>query len=385
MRPAPHRDFDAIVVGLGGLGSAAVYWASRRAGLRVLGLEQFTMDHDFGASRDHSRIIRLSHPSRHYIRLARRAFETWAELEAEAGAGIVTRTGGLDLAPSSADPGVEAHAAAMSAEGVRFERLDAGEVRRRWPPWRPMDGDMGLFSPEAGIVDPDRANAAHRRLARERGATLLEETPVTALREIDGGVEVIADGVPYRAPRVILATAAWTHRLIEPLDIRLPLRVTQEQVTYFAAARPEDFAPDRFPIWIWHGAPSFYGFPTYGENGPKAAEHLGGREVTVDTRTFEPDAAASARLRAFIAGRLPGALGPDIVTKTCLYTLTPDEDFILGPLSDHPAISLAIGCGHGFKFASLIGRILTELAIDGSTPSAGEIEAFRADRPALRA
>jgi sarcosine oxidase len=383
MKPMERREWDAIVVGLGGLGSAAAYWLSRRPGLRVLGLERYDMDHDNGASRDHSRIIRLSHGDRGYLRLARRALATWADVEAEAGPGIVTMTGGLDLAPR-AGAHLEGHAAALAAEGVPFERLSGDDVVRWWPQWRLDDRHEAIHSADSGFVDPNRANAAHRRIARERGAVLVDRTPVTALRTVEGGVEVEAGGVRHAAPRAILAAAAWTNRLLGPLGAALPLRVTQEQVTYFACPQPADFAPDRFPIWIWHGPRSFYGFPVHGEAGPKAAEHLGGPEVTPETRTFVPDPAASARLRAFLGEHLPGALGPDIRTKTCLYTLTPDEDFVLGPVPGHPAILVAVGCGHGFKFASVIGRILAELAIEGSTPSAAEIAAFSADRPALR-
>ena len=160
--------------------------------------------------------------------------------------------------------------------------------------------------------------------------------------------------------------------------------VTQEQVTYFAAPEPAVFAPERFPIWIWMDDPSFYGFPTYGEAGPKAAQDVGGREVTPATRTFEPDAAALARVEGFLAAHLPGALGPRIYTRTCLYTMTPDRDFVVDRLPDAPGVVVLQGAAHGFKFASVLGRIAAELALDGTTPSAGDIKTFAIDRPILR-
>ena len=131
--------------------------------------------------------------------------------------------------------------------------------------------------------------------------------------------------------------------------------------------------------------PSFYGFPTYGEAGPKAAEDVGGQPTTARDRTFEPDRAAGARLDAFMAEHLPGSVGPEILTKTCLYTLTPDRDFVIDRLPDHPAVFVALGAAHAFKFSSVLGRVLSELVVDGRTPSAGELERFHIDRPILLA
>jgi sarcosine oxidase len=208
---------------------------------------------------------------------------------------------------------------------------------------------------------------------------------VAGLRALaDGSTEVeLVDGSRHRAARVVLATDAWTNDLLAPLDRRLPLTIIQAQVTYFAAPDPALFAPERFPIWIWMDDPSFYGFPTYGEPGPKSAEDVGGEEVTPATRTFERNETGFARLTDFLARYLPDQIGPEIVTKTCLYTLTPDRDFVIDRLPDHPGVLVALGAAHAYKFASVIGRILAEMAVDGATPSAGEIERFRIDRPIL--
>jgi sarcosine oxidase len=273
--------------------------------------------------------------------------------------------------------------ASMRAEGVPFEHLEADEIMRRWPQWHLSEEHHGLFQADSGLADPFRGNAAHRRLATEHGATLLETTPVTALRDVDGEVEVVAGGVAHRAAKLVLTADAWTNDLLAHFGRRLPLTITKEQVTYFACPRPEDFAPDRFPIWIWMDDPCFYGFPTYGEAGPKAAQDVGGRETTPGERTFEVDRDAYARLLGFMADHLPGAVGPSIYTRTCLYTLTPDRDFVLDRLPDHPNVLVGLGAAHGFKYASVIGRILAELALDGVTPSAAEIADFRIDRPIL--
>ena len=388
MTALDRRDWDIIVVGLGALGSAAAYWASTRPGTRVLGLERFELGHANGASADHSRIIRLSYHRPEYVRLAKRAYSTWAEVEAEAeldaGDRIVTVTGGLDLWP--ADPAIPMadYTASLTVEDVPFELLDAAEVMRRWPQWRLADDVTAMWQAQGGLADPFRGNGAHRRLATERGAILLDRSPVTAIRSgPGGGYEVDAGGTTYGTARVVLSADAWTNELLASFDRRLPLTVTREQVTYFAAPDPAAFAPERFPVWIWMDVPSFYGFPTYGEAGPKAAQDCGGQPTTPDTRTFEPDVPALERVRDFLAEHLPGAVGPPILTRTCLYTLTPDRDFVVDRLPDAPGVVVGLGAAHGFKYASVLGRILVELALDGSSPSDRELGAFRIDRPIL--
>ncbi len=389
MQSSVRNEWDAAVVGLGALGSGAICWLSQELGDRVVGFERYELGHANGASADHSRIIRLSYHRPEYVRLARRAYATWAEIEAQAGLSgaaerIVTVTGGLDLFPADAAIPEADYVASMDAEAVPFERLDAATTMRRWPQWRLDDDTTVLFQADAGLADPFRGNAAHRRLATERGATLLDRSPVAGLREAGGGIELtLADGSVHRAASVVIAADAWTNELLASFDRRLPLTITQEQVTYFAAPDPGRFAPDRFPIWIWMDDPSFYGFPTYGEAGPKAAQDVGGREVTPETRTFEPDAAAMARLRGFLERRLPEAVGPPILTRSCLYTMTPDRDFVVDRLPDAPSVTVLLGAAHGFKYASVLGRIAAELTLEGTTTSAPDLEGFRIDRPVL--
>jgi sarcosine oxidase len=379
-----RRDWDAIVIGLGGIGSGAAYWLSRALGEGVLGLERFELDHVNGASADHSRIIRLSYHRPDYVRLAKRAYETWAEVEREAGERIVTVTGGLDLWP--ADPAIPMidYTNSLTAEGVPFELLDGAEVRQRWPQWQVGDELRAMWQREGGLADPFRGNAAHRRLARANGANLRDRSPVTSIRDAGGGdLEVVTPGATYRTGRVVLAVDAWSNELLASFDRPLPVTITKEQVTYFACPDPAAFAPDRFPVWIWMDEPCFYGFPTYGEPGPKAAQDCGGLPVEPADRTFERDEAAFANVERFMASHLPGALGPPIYTRTCLYTLTPDRDFVVDRLPEAPGLIVALGAAHGFKFASVLGRIMAELLVDGATPSAGDLERFRIDRPIL--
>ena len=376
------RDYEYIVLGLGGFGSAAAYWLSKRAGAEVLGLEQFELGHVRGESQDHSRIIRLSYHTPAYVELAKHAFRAWAQLEKDAGEQIVLKTGGLDFAPRVSAIPLTNYSGSMEAAGVDFEPLDAAEIMRRWPPFRLTDDIHGLFQPESGIAMAARGNAAHQRVAREQGATLRDRCPVDSIRPADGEIDVVAGGEQYRCRRLVIAAGAWSNRALAPFGIQLPLNVTQEQVTYFRTSRPADFEPGRFPIWIWMDDPCFYGFPIFGEAGPKVGQDAGGQSVTADTRTFEPDQAALGRVQEFLGKYIPSALGPIIYTKSCLYTLTPDRDFVLDAVPGHPNAMVAIGGGHGFKFASLIGRILSELALDGHTER--NIEPFRLNRPILQ-
>ena len=375
-------DFDYIVLGLGGFGSAAAYWLSRRGGTRVLGLEQFEMGHVRGESQDHSRIIRLSYHAPHYVELAKHAFRAWAEVERESGEQLVLRTGGLDVGPRVSAIPLSTYSDSMDAAGVSYERLDSVEIMRRWPPFRLTEDIHGLFQPESGIAMAARGNATHIRMAREQGATLRDNAAVETVRPLDGEIEVRAGGTAYRCNRLIVTAGAWSNRALEPFGVKLPLRVTKEQVTYLASPRVDQFQPDRFPVWIWMDDPCFYGFPVFGEAGPKVGQDAGGQEVTADSRTFEPDQAALGRVLGFLERHIPPALGPIIYTKTCLYTLTPDRDFVIDKVPGHPNVLVAIGGGHGFKFASLIGRILADLAIDGS--SERNLSPFRIDRPILQ-
>jgi sarcosine oxidase len=376
-------DFEYIVIGLGGIGSAAAYWLARRAGSEVLGLEQFQLGHDQGASEDHSRIIRLTYHTPHYIALAHHAFAAWRALEKEAGEQLLVTTGDLLLGPRESAMPVSDYTDAMAAANLPFELLDAAEIMHRWPQWRLDDDVYGSFQPQGGILPATRGLLTHARLAREHGVTLLDGTPVSAIKPRSDGVEVITPAATYGCRRLILAVDAWTNQLLAPLGAALPLVLTEEQVSYFASPHLDEFTPDRFPVWIWGDDPNYYGIPLFGEErGVKAAQDSAGRLVTLDTRTFAADPATVARVSRFVEERLPRMHGPILYSKACLYTLTPDRDFVVDTLPDYPQIALALGTGHAYKFAGLIGHILADLAVDGRTEH--DISPFAVDRPILR-
>ena len=393
---------DTVVVGAGGLGSATA-WQLARRGVDVALLEKFAFGHQRGASHDTSRILRRSYHTPAYVALAGEAYDDWALLERESAEQLVTTTGGVDLFPPGSSIAAVDYSTSMSACGVEFAELTVTEVAARWPALSLPEGTLALYQADTSMVPAGRSTATMQRLARERGARLYDDAPVISLMEhVNGGVEVVVGagdaasagvrvtndgGRGYRrflARRVVLTADAWTNDLLAHLGTSLPLTVTREQVTYFAPAAPERFGADRLPVWIWMDDPSFYGFPTYAEGGNgalvKAAQDCGGAVTSGDGRSFDTDGAALDLLRGFASRLLPG-VGAPAHTVICLYTLTPDRDFVVGPVPGHPAVLLGLGAGHAFKFAPTFGRLLADLVTSGSTGS--DISAFAVDRPAL--
>ncbi len=376
------HSYDTIVIGLGGLGSAALYWLSRRTGQSVLGIEQFRLGHDYGGSQDHSRIIRLSYDDPAYAALTPHTYIAWRDVEDESGVQLVHQTGGIIFGPGDTQPSqVQQYAAAMQRLGIPYEVWTPAQTMRRFPQFQLKASDEVVYQAYGGFVDPRKANAAHTTLARGRGAEILQETTVHNIEPLADGVRLQTSAGVFQARRLVIASGAWTNKMLTSVGQRLPLIVTEEQVTYFATPHLRQFSPDRFPIWIWHGASGFYGFPVYGEVATKAGEDVGGDVVTVETRTLKPNPRPLNKLQDFLAERIPAFLGPVLYTKPCLYTMPPDRGFVLDTVPGLPQISVAIGAGHAFKFASLIGRILSDLAVDGATPF--PIEAFSLRRPAI--
>lgn len=384
------NNYEVIVIGCGGLGSAALYRLGRELGSSVLGIEQFKLGHARGASQDHSRIIRLAQHQSAYAALAPHAYTAWDEVERESDVKLLTKTGGLVIeatserdASKTGTRNIDGYISAFEEFGFDYELLGPEELMNRWPQFRLEGSERAIFQKDSGIADAAKANATHIALARAHGAEILEEMPVRSIRPNGSGVEVITDHRTFFADRVVIASDAWTNNVLEGAGAYVPLTVTQEQITYYATPNLYEFSPERFPVFMWHGAYNFYGFPVYGEVATKMGQHMGGlpSPVTGDTRSFEPDPIRQLRYREFLERRIPRFLGPEMYTKTCLYTVPPDQNFILGALPGHPQISVAVGAGHAYKFAALIGDILRGLAMDGE--SQYPIEAFRIDRPAL--
>jgi sarcosine oxidase len=378
---ADRREYELAVVGLGGIGSGALYWASRRLGQDVLGLEQFEIGHERGASQDHSRIIRLSYHAPEYVRFAQDSYAAWAALEEDAAEQLIVKTGGLDFWPTGSVIPMEDYTTSLDACDIGYEVLDAAETMRRWPQVRIADDVRVMYQADSGVAPAAKCNAAHIRMAREHGAAIADRSPVSAIREVGDDFEIDAGGKTYRAHRLVIAADAWTNDLLEQFGHRINLTVTQEQVAYYASDDAASVQPDRFPIWIWMDEPSYYGLPSYEGSGVKIGQDVGGHEVTGDTRSFEPDPAYTARLDAFMQERFPEAYGPHIKVKTCLYSMPPDREFILDFVPGRDRAVVGQGAAHAFKFASVYGKSLVELAIDGKTES--DVGAFSIDREIL--
>lgn len=374
--------YEVIILGLGGIGSGAAYWLGRRYGREVLGLEQFEIGHVRGGSQDHSRIIRLSYHTPAYVALAKQAYQAWAALEADAAESLIIKTGGLDFFPANAAIPSADYTESLAACGVPFEWLSAAEARYRWPQFHLADDVQAIYQAESGIAPAARCNAAHLRLAKAYGVVVQENERVTAVQDSGAEITVITDRARYQCRYLLITGGAWSNEALAHFGRQLPLTVTQEQVTYFATPDPAAFAPERFPVWIWMDDPCYYGFPVYGEAGIKVAQDVGGAEVTAVTRSFTPNPANALRVADFTQRLLLGGYGPPILTKTCLYTLTPDRDFVIDTLPDHPHVAVAIGAGHAFKFASLIGKLLGELVVDGV--ASADLSSYKIDRPILR-
>ena len=364
-----------VIVGGGVMGTAAAQALSSR-GRAVLLLERFTFGHANGSSGGSTRNFRLTYHDPVYVRMARQALERWRRLESDAGLELLRVIGGLDVGEAT-----DASAAALEAAGESFERPSAAEVAERWPVLRFDEGSTFLYQPDGAIVRADEAIAAQVRLARAAGAELRERTVVDALRPVGEGVElVISDGEVIRAPAAIVAAGAWAAPLLRGAGIDLPLRPTLEQSTHFEMASEGSSIPT---IIDWDLAPSQ---PPYLVPNPfrpgecKAGSHLSGPVIDLDARSFDPDADREASTIGWVGERL--ASPPRLLkTETCLYTTTPDEDFVIDQVG--PLVIASPCTGHGFKFAPLVGEVLADLA--AGEPSPVPLERFRADRPALRA
>ncbi len=377
--------FDVAVIGLGAMGSAAAYHLARR-GRRVVAFEQYEPGHDRGSSHGESRIIRLAyfeHPS--YVPLLRSAYATWRELERATGERVLTVTGILEAGyPGSAV--VEGSLAASRLHDLPHEVLDGREIARRFPAFQVPAGWTGVFQPEGGFLRPERAIALHCAGARAAGAHLRTQTRVAAVEPVRAGVRVRAgDGTAVEAASAIVATGAWIGGLVPALAPHLTL--TRQVLGWFSPREPELFTPERCPVFILQGEDdAVYGFPDFAGTGVKAASHDAGE--TLDEADLLPGrpggGADEARIRRFLDRHIPAASGPLRRMQACIYTRTPDEDFVVDLHPDDPRIVIASPCsGHGFKFSSVMGEVLADLALDGGTGH--DISRFRIERLLARA
>lgn len=366
--------YHTIVLGLGAMGSATAYHLARR-GKKVLGLERFTPAHDQGSSHGQSRIIRLAYyedPA--YVPLLKRAYELWQELDANAEEQVIRLTGGIMIGEGDAVRIVRGAARSAEEHGLPHEMLAAAEIRRRFPQFQVPDGAMGLYEEIGGVIFPEAAIRTHLRGAEAAGATLRYEEPALSWEAAPSGdrVRVTTARGSYEAERLVIAAGVWAPELLEGAG--LPLTVQRNVLYWFTpTSRRELFNLDRCPIFIWElpDRRSTYGFPEIPGTplGIKVAYHNFGPLTTPQTIDRQVYPHEIADIRAFLAERMPDiAQGELVATATCMYTLTPDQHFLMDAHPQHPQVLICSPCsGHGYKFASVVGEIMADLAEMGTT------------------
>jgi sarcosine oxidase len=359
--------YDAIVVGVGGMGSAAAYHLAAR-GARVLALEQFAIPHDRGSSHGLSRIIRLAyweHPA--YVPLVRRAYALWRELELTFGEALLVVTGTIDAGPAQSANVVGARAA-CAAFDLLYEELDATALAARFPGYRLPGEVVSIHQPDGGFLRPEACVLAHVAAARRHGAEVRAAEPVIGWDAGDTGVRVRTAAGEHRARRLVLTAGAWTGAVV---PASAPALAPERQVMLWTEPlRPARFDVGVFPVFYINVPDGpFYGFPRHDGAGFKIGRyHHRGERVDPDAMNRGCDAEDEAVLRRGIRQYFPDADGPTLGMQTCLFTNTPDEHFAIDRLPDSPSVVVAAGfSGHGFKFCSVVGEILADLALDGGT------------------
>ncbi len=364
--------FDDIVVGLGAMGSAAVYQLSQR-GRNVLGLEAFTLAHDKGSSHGSSRIIRQAYyedPS--YVPLLFRSYELWERLQADTGSDLLRITGGLMIGAPDSDV-VAGSIRSAQKYALRHEILNTAEVRRRYPQFVLSADEIALYESKAGYLRPEECIRQNLAQASRSGAELHFEEPMKSWTAGDSGdgVTVTTQRGTYCAKHLILSTGAWAPEVLAPLG--LPIAAYRRVMFWFDPVGGIDpFLPEHCPVYLWKpkDTPTFYGFPASdGRNhGVKVALHAGDEICSPDSIDRNIRGDDELAMRSVIADCIPALNGRLIEARTCMYTMTPDEHFIIEQYPGYPQVSIAAGfSGHGFKLSSVVGEILADLAMEGRT------------------
>lgn len=359
--------YDDIVIGVGGMGSATSYRLAQR-GRDVLGLERYDVPHAMGSSHGVSRIIRLAyyeHPS--YVPLIRRAYELWEEVQTRHGEQLLFETGSIDAAPED-DALFRGSLRSCEEYDIDHEVLSGTEVNERYPGYDIPEEHMAVYQPNGGYVLSERAIVAHVTQAQREGARIQARERATGWEPEGDGVRVTTDRGEYTADNLVIASGAWAGKHVDALD---GLAVPQRQVlAWLQPQEPERFMPRNFPVWnlqVEEGR--FYGLPIVKVPGFKFGKYMHREEdVDPDAMNRDPEPEDERLLREFAENHFPQGTGPTMQLATCMFTNTPDEHFIIDQHPEHPQVVFGAGfSGHGYKFASVIGEILADLASEGRT------------------
>ena len=360
--------YDVCVVGLGVMGSAILAHSAAR-GASVIGIEQFSRGHDLGASSGKTRMIRKSYfedPA--YVPLVLRAYELWHALERDAGEELLRTTGVLTVGPEASEIIAGTRRAARE-HNLALECLSAEDVRSRYSMLNLRADEVALFEPDAGVLNPERAIAAHLALAERHGAAMRFNVAMTSWKARADGFDIIlADGSGCSARTLILALGPWVQSALA--DLGIPIRVQRNVQAWFAPATNAYAAP-HFPAFLLNraGLPApLYGFPDFGD-GVKAAFHgFGDLTDAQRVRREINEGHDIIPLAHALDDWMPNAASKFLAAKVCVYSLTPDQHFIVDRHPDNERLILCGGfSGHGFKFAPVIGEIAADLALNGST------------------
>ena len=365
--------FDTIVVGLGGMGSAAAYHLSKR-GQRVLGLERFQIGHGQGSSHGETRIIRMAYfEGSTYVPIVRRAYQLWDDLSRTAGMPLIHRTGSLEMSEPGYDFVDRSRASCLDHE-LPHAMLDAADAMRRFPAFRLAPGTRAIFQPDGGYVLCEAAIDVHIALAKSHGAEVHTGETVREFRSTaDGGVDVVTDRGRYSAGQLVLTAGPWMRQLVPSLHEQLA--TFKQTIGWFPPARAELFQPAAFPVFIhFSDDGEFYGLPMHSARGLKVGgPHFAREPIDPDVPDRIPSPRQLQALQTFVERRLPDASGQAQSPTGCIYTKTPDENFIIDRLPGAPAVVMVSACsGHGYKFAPVIGEIVAQLVVDGRTTHAIE-------------
>jgi sarcosine oxidase len=369
-------EYDVIVLGLGAMGSAAAQQLAQGQE-QVLGIEQFVPPHDQGSSHGGTRMIRQAYwESPAYLPLVLRAYELWEKLERDAGAKLLQITGGLILGSSDSQL-VTGGIAAADQHSIKYAVLGPRQIRERFPAITPLANDVAVYEELAGYLLTEECIRAQLRLAAQSGAELHFEERVLGWSADSGGITVSTDRRVYEAERLVITAGPWANEALKGL---FPLNVTRQVMTWIdPVGGVEPFLPDRFPVFLCDSADN--GFPGYGfpavdgaNGGVKAAIHGSDVVCTPETVDREVHMSDLAEVIRNLRPRFPALAGQILKATTCLYTMTPDEHFIIGLHPQFPSVSIACGfSGHGFKFAPVVGEILAQLATTGRSSHPIEI------------
>jgi len=362
------QDFDVIVIGVGGMGSATVYQLATH-GFKVLGLEKFSLNHTNGSSHGKTRIIRTSYfHNPFYVPLAKRAFQVWSNVQAESGRDLIKMTGALlyGLPDSTLITG---GVTSSEKHNLPYEILDSQTAATRFPAFQAEDDEVAFYEEGAGILFPEECIQAHATLAEKSGAKLHFNESVIRWDIREGRAEVRTINETYTANHLILTPGPWLTTLVP--ELRLPLQTERQTVFWFKPRKNQEiFTPSRMPVYVWQMKGEkyyFYGVPDVG-GGVKAAKDHDGEFTSPDQVRREVTKEDEEPVRQFLRRHIPSLDGPPNSSSTCMYTNTPDGHFIIDFHPDHRNVIVVSACsGHGFKFSSVIGEIVREMVHDGES------------------